>query len=435
MFSPRRLTLLVVIFIVLTIAFLNACTPSAAQPAKEPAAQERTTPVIDFPFDDPPFWCRQATESTDATGVKVNCQVVPFQKLHDTVQAALTSGQNEYDVIHIHQGWLKEWCGGETGFCYPLDGYVSEEIRSRFPPGTLAQLTDVGADGKVHVYGIPLYLWITELYYRTDLVATPPTTFRELAEMAKQVQEETGVYGFGAALGGSGPATWFEVVLRGEGHEFLRRDSSGKLVPDFNNDAGLRALELMVEMAKDGTIHPSSFEHSSSVRSVDLFTQGEAALFIGPPPTWPFAQDPERSEIVGNVGVALMPGGSATESATYYEVGSRAIAYNAPDPGAAWKFIEFVTLRPKQVKAMALELGRIPVLPEVLNDPEVQENYPPTKIISEQLQYPSGLFAHKNGTEIRRVLADHILAALRFEKSPQEALNDAAKDVETILER
>lgn len=424
----RIILLLCVMGLVASVVGCAAKSTPTVRPLSTPVAK-----VIKFPYDEPPWWREQAARFTEETGIVVDYEVVPFPQLHDRYQTALLSGEYDFDVFHTRDDWTAEW--GTMGLLYPLDDLITDEMRADYPPGVLEKLTAVDkATGEKHLYGVGLYYWIWGFYYRTDLFEEaglePPETFAEMREMAKELQERFEISGFITALGGSSPTTIFGMVLRGEGGEIL---TDGR--PSFNNQAGLRALENLVGMVKDGTVDSSSFELSSSTKMIDQFIQGRAAMTFATPPTLVMAADPEKSKVVDQVAVALMPGGSVNRSATSHETGSRTIAYNANDPEAAWEYLKYVT-QPEQMVEMALALGRVPARKSALNDPRVQEKYPLAAIVAEQLEYPSGMVVvHERSTEISEALARHLTAALRLEMSPEEALAKAEAEILSIIER
>lgn len=433
--------LLVVLAIGAVESLLVSCTSPSA-PTPTPVAGLKATPravagMVKFPFDNPApknFWREQMEQWGKETGFEATYEDVPFQQLHDFYQTALLAGTPDFNVFHVMDAWVAEW--GPKGWLYPLDNLVTEEMKADYPPGVLEKLTATDkATGKEHLYGVPLYYWINAFYYRTDLFEEaglePPKTWSELQETAKKLQKkDEGTYGFAASLGGTGPAILFGVILRTEGGEVL---TDGK--PSFNNRAGVRALKLMVGLAQDGTLHPSSLEQSNSVASIDLFTQGETAMFFGPPPTLVMAADPDKSKVAGKVAVTLVPGGSVHRSATYHETGSRAIPAIAEDKETAWKYIEYVT-QPEQMVEMALTLGRVPARKSALNDPRVQKQYPLATIVNEQLASgPAGMIVvHESATQIMEALSRHLTAALQLQKSPEDALADAEAEILKILE-
>lgn len=395
-------------------------TPTVVGP---PAPKGNVTTLV---FDDPPFWRDQASRGN------INYEVVGYNSLHDHVLRLLVAN-TPLNIIHIHQGWLREW-GGTKGWLLPLDWFLASSDAKDFPANALDQLTAIGSDGQKHLYGIPLYLWLSSLYYNDALlkqagVSEPPKTWSELRLVAKTVKEKTGRFGFVSAFAGGSATGVFAVVLRGEGGEILTAE--GK--PSFNTEAGKRALSQLVGLAQDGTMDPTSYTLDNASKAIDLFVTGSSAMGLLPPPTFPQAADPNKSKVVGQIRVALVPGGSVYRSASTCEVGSRAIAASSTDPGAAWEGVQFLTSA-AEVKRMAIEIGRVPVRLSVLNDPEVVSKYPLCSIIGEQLQYPTGVpILHERGTELGRVLNNYIVAAMRNEKTVDQALAEAEAEVNAIL--
>ena len=249
-----------------------------------------------FAYDNPApvnFW----RDQMDAWGeteddIEVSYEEVPFAQLHDRYQTELLSGDPSFNVMHVRDDWVAEWA--PKGWLHELDDLLSSDLRAHFSDGVLEKLSSDG-----HLYGVPLYFWITAFYYNTELfdqagISAPPKTWTELRDVAKKIQDATGVHGFCTALASDNPANFYAILLRGEGGEVL---TDGK--PSFNNDAGVRALQHIVDLIEDGTMHPSSLEQTNSVGSIDLFIQGECGMFVGPPPTLVFAANPDNSKIVG----------------------------------------------------------------------------------------------------------------------------------------
>jgi len=423
------------------MAALAAAGAATSSCAKQPAPTETpkkeypspTPPsIIKFVYDNPPPWREQAARFSKDTGIQLNYEEVPFTQLHTRYQTSLLGGEYDFDVLHIMDMWVKEW--GPKGLLLPLEGYMAHEMTMDYPTGVLDNLKAVDVTtGKIHQYGIPLYYWITNFYYRTDLFEEaglqPPTTVEEMRATAKELKERFGVYGFMTGMGN--PTTAFGITLRGEGKEVL---TDGQ--PTFNNAAGLTALNHLIGLVKDETIDPTSFELTSSIAAVDLFCQGNVAMTWGAPPTFPMSTNPDKSKIVGKVGVALMPGGSVHRTATYHETGGRAIPFNAKDPDAAWEYIRWVTTTEEMVFiATDPGLGRVPARSSALNDPRTIAGYPLTKIVDEQLSSgPAGMvIVHEKGTEISEALKRHLTAALRFEKTPEQALADAEAEVRQVI--
>lgn len=412
------------VVVVLVFGILQGCQSA---PAVQPTATAKSMPVR-FPFDNPQpnFWKIQAEKFTQ-NDLAVDYQEVPFPQLHDKVQTSFLSGACDFDVVHIHELYMAEWAS--KGWLQPLEdipGLLTKETLSDYP--TSAVLKMVGPDGKEHTYGLDIYIWINSLYYRTDVLSKAgldvPKTYYELLTTVKKLHSAE-IPAFMVALGGSGATSLFGTIMRTEGGEIL---TNGK--PSFNNAAGLKALNTMIELVKYTA--PSSWAQMNSSKTAEEFVAGGAVFAIAPPPTLILAADASKSKIVGKVAVALMPGGSKVASATYSENGARAITACSPNKTAAAEYIKRVT-SPAEMKDMTLTIGRVPVRFSVLNDPDVQAKYALTKLLPEQLKFPAGMtVVHSRGTEINKLIADQLVRAMKGEVTPQEALNQAESAVKAI---
>lgn len=414
-------------------ATLAACGAPAPKPVPTPSLPATPTPwpkgdgKVIFPYDDPPWWRSQARKFEEKTGIKVDYQVVPFPQLFTKYQTALLGGER-LDVIHVHDLWCATF--GSMGLLLPLESKVTKEMTDSYPVGLLDKLSLAG-----HIiYAIPLYLWVTQFYYRRDIFEKQglkvPQTFEEMRRMCKELQGVEGkdVYPFLNALGGSASTSMYSIILRGEGGEIL---TGGK--PSFNNEVGITALEEMVGFVKEGSVDPSSFTLNTGTLINDPFAQGKAIMVFGPPPTFTICNDPNKSRVVGKIGYDLMPGGSKQRSATVHETGGRAIPVTSGDPTSAWEYIKFIN-QPEELVDMAVSLGRIPASLAALNDQRVQQLYPVVKLVPEQLKYPSGMaVVHPKGVEIGKTLADEIVAACQSAKTVKQALTDAEANINKIL--
>lgn len=420
--NTKRATLLLIILSLL-LSLTGCQTAKVGTQPSTVVAGSNHDPVR-FAFDDPPFWRDQANRLEDT--VAVDYQVVPFTSLRQKVSTSFLSGSCDLDVVHIHEMWMAEWAS--QGYLEPLENHLNlSSLEADYPQSAILKMT--GPDGKLHTYGLGLYVWINSLYYRTDIVPKPPKTYDELIEQATKYHQPD-LPGLMVALGGTSASSLFGTILRTYGGEIL---TQGK--PSFNNAAGLSALNQMVRMVP--LLAPVSFSQMSSSKTSEDYVAGGSVFAIAPPPTLILAANPDKSKVRDSNGKlliapALMPGGPAQPSATYSENGSRAITACSDRKDQAVRYIEAVTTS-TEMKSMALSLGRIPARLSVLNDPEVQAKYPLIGVVAKQLQYPAGMtVVHPKGTEINTALANQILRALHGEISPQQALDQAEKEILAI---
>ncbi len=419
---------------------LSGCVPQAAAPAapapaaSAPAAAGATqaapagTRSLSMAYDAVQFWIDQANEFTAQTGIDFKYESIPFPQLHDKYLASFMSGGKEYDVVHVRDDYVVEW--GSRGWLDPIDARLDDTLKGLYFPSAFKYLTYEN-----QIYGMPRYVWLWQFYYNTDLfekagVKDLPKTWGEMRDVAKKLTNAPDHYGFVAALGATLPVNLFSVALRAEGSELL----DGRK-PIFNSAAGAVALQYLVDMVQDGSVDPSSFALTTTTAMTDIFTQGRAAMCLSTPPTLALAADPAKSKTVGQVQVGLIPGGTKEVSAGYSELGGVAITNTSADKDAAWEYLKFVCSQEQQ-KKMALAIGRIPTIPALLDDPEVQKGYPAATVAKEQMKYPMGMsIVVPEQAELNKALANELVAALQGQKQVKQALADAEAAALTILNK
>lgn len=431
--------MLTVLMIVSLLA--AACTPAApapeaseskpaetvSKPAETTQEKSEVREITVLYLDDPPFWSEQAQRFTEATGIKVNWEGVPFLQLHDKMLTALATGDSPWDVIHVRDDYVAEF--GSRGFLLPLEDRITPEIKSQSPDQAWENLTWDG-----HNYGVPRYFWLWQFYINEEILAEagftePPKSWDEVAEMAEAITADTDGdgeidrWGYCEAWGENFASYPFLLHLRAAGGNVF--DGNGK--PIFNSEAGVSALNWMIEMAKTDNYCPSAYELMQTGALSELFAQGSIGMVASTTQTFRLASDPEKSRVVGKINAAMLPG-DVVKSATFSETGALGIPATAKNPDLAWEYIKFVTSYEEE-KAMALTISSIPAVTKALVDPEVQSKYPHFKFVEEQMQYPFGMIMHPNSAEVNAAIARNVILALNGVETPQAALDKAYQEV------
>ena len=171
------------------------------------------------------------------------------------------------DVFEAEVAWTSEFAAG--GFLLQLDQYVPEEVRSRWIRPAVDQATYAG-----HLYAIPLRVSYPALFYRTDLLEkyglSPPTTWEELVEQARQVGEKEGIHGllWQAEEYSTAVSSFLEFYYNLGGDVTVEDD---KVLLDR------KAVEETL-----GFMHDLVHKHEVSPRSVlDLVREDSSRLFAG----------------------------------------------------------------------------------------------------------------------------------------------------------
>ena len=136
---------------------------------------------------------------------------------------------------------------------------------------------------------------------RGSTPTSPPQTWDEFLAAAKALTKD-GVYGT-AWLGVQGDAsTWaWATYLFSEGGTFF--DENDK--PVFNSEAGVKALQMIVDMIHKDQVMPPSVSSWDYDQINAAFPQGRVAMVINWPYMLSLANDPAQSAVAGKVKIAL----------------------------------------------------------------------------------------------------------------------------------
>jgi len=326
------------------------------------------------------------SEFTPLTGVEVDWEIVPLDQvlartLEDTVAGARGSWGRS-DIYYWDQAWVGrlandsihiEELQAKKDLAYP--GYDFDDF--------LPQLVDNIASHGGKKVGVPFDIPIFIMMYRRDifdeLKLTPPKTLAEYLSTAKAVQEAKrgkGVYGtVGQWKSGHfslhcDASAW---IWSHGGHHFA---ADGK--PDYLNDGNVKGLEYMMELGKNMDPAVTGWDWNGEAKA---FARGSAGVVISWGELFPGFDDPAKSKVVGLVEPADCPKEDALLSPAECGYGETpgisrqggsclALSRNAPNPDAAWIFMQWATSA--DVTARANTQGaNTPVRKSTYSDPRV----------------------------------------------------------------
>jgi multiple sugar transport system substrate-binding protein len=331
----------------------------------------------------------------------------------------LGAGAADPDVLQLDVIWTAEFAA--AGWIRALDE-LGAEADDFFP----AALEASRWRGRLHA--LPWFVDVGMLYWRTDLLERPPTTFDELVERARAAGLETGFVWQGARY--EGLVTVFLEVLGGFGGEIL--DAEGRAAVD--SEAGRRALAFLRDAVGEG-VTPSEVLTWREEQTRFAFQNGRALFMRNWPYAAPLLDDPAASKVAGRFAVAAMPtgpGGRPTAA-----LGGQQLAINAASdaPQAAWAVIEYLT-RPEQMLERAEVAGQYPARPSLYADGRLEGllAIPPAEVRrivdAAVARPPIPLYPR-----LSEVLQIELHRALTGQASPEAALAEAARRMNGLLAR
>lgn len=390
--------------------------------------------------------CRPAPEvltfSGSVLGIEgaiVRRQIDRFAQLHPELPVEVRSTPDSADARHqLYVQWLNAWSSqpdvlqldviwtpefAAAGWILPLDRFAPDT--GDFFPATIAANKWQG-----RLFAMPWLVDVGMLYWRTDLLPSPPATFDELTASAR-TQLSRGAVTQGLLWQGAryeGLVCVFLEYLTAFGGEIL--DDAGAVVVD--SPAAVRALTFMRQSIADGVVPPSVLTWQEE-QTRFAFQNGNA-LFLR---NWPYAaslMNADDAVVRNRFAVASMPTSGGRQAAA---LGGAELAINARSAHSrsAWRLIEYLTA-PAQLIERAKATGQFPARPSlyahgVLVDalPVPPENA--RRIIDTAIPRP----VTPVYTELSGELQIHLHRALTDQERPDEALALAASRLRAILRR
>jgi multiple sugar transport system substrate-binding protein len=351
-------------------------------------------------------------------GIKVNLTFVAYEALHDKIVAAAPAGT--YDTVLVDVIWPAEFASKKM--IVDITDRFPESERSKIFAGALKT-----TEYDVRYYGVPWILDTKYFFYNKKMLGeagvSPPDTWDAVVGAARALKSN-GVVEY--------PLVWswaqaealicdYTTLLGAYGGKFF--DESGE--PAFNSGGGLEALEFMRMTLDEKLSNPASTESlEEDVRRI--ISQGEAAMALNWTYMFALANDPNESQVAGQIDIAHTPKGPAGAPGVNGSMGI-AISNGSQNQDAAWKYIQFMTSQKIQNQYAKLSL---PIWKSSYDQEEVVQALPQVvPVAKEQLNDMILRPVVTNYNDVSHTLQVEIQQALTGDKSPKQALDDAANAV------
>jgi multiple sugar transport system substrate-binding protein len=417
----RLITLVFVLALVFGIA--GCAQPEAEGPATvHVLAMEQAGPTV----EEMDSIVAEFNESNP--NIEVVIDYVSYDALHDKVTTAMAASPPAYDTFLVDDIWYSEFA--DKGYIFNVSDKITQEMKD----GIFDAAWDISTvEGEV--YGMPWLLDEKYFFYNEKLLneagfSDPPRTWEEMLEQAAVIKEK-GIAEY--------PIVWswgqyeaaicdWVTLLEGNGGKLV--DEAGN--PMFNDEKGVETLAWMVQTIDDGITNPASVSYvEEDVRNV--FSQGKAAFALN----WTYMYDlvnlnEEESQVTGEIKMALMPAFSdgGVESATLDGSMGFSVADASPAKEAAWKYIEYLTSEDVQNRYSA---HLLPIWQTSFEGEAGEQlmsysesNAVTVPMFKEQFPYSSVRPKVPFYPEASKALQLALQEALTGQKTPEQALNDAA---------
>jgi multiple sugar transport system substrate-binding protein len=326
----------------------------------------------------------------------------------------LRAESSECDLLGMDVIWTAEYAA--SGWLYDLTPVV-EKLEGEFIPSTVET---VEYEGKK--WALPFNTNAGFLFYRTDEVPKPPSTWEDVYKEAK---EKNGLVYQGERY--EGLTVDFLELLYSAGGKVLSED--GETV-EIDSPETREALEFIANGIEEGAVTKAvtTYEEESSRRA---FEAGNATFMRN----WPYAYAlGKESNIAEDFEVAKFPGFGGNEGAGVvggYNLGVSAFTDN---PDASLAFAEFLTTQPVQ-KEMFLKATLPAVATAVYEDPEVKKELPFTEELLKAVEQAEARPVSPVYTEISEAIFNNVFEVMNGRESADSATSKMNSEIEDALQR
>ena len=344
----------------------------------------------------------------------------------------MTSQNPTPDVYALDIIWIGEFA--KRGWLAPLNDYMSQKDLSEYNQSFLkaATLND-------KVYGAPLYVDGTHLFYRTDLLKKyglqPPKTWEELIKDSQTImkgENNPQLYGFvsmWAKIEGLF-MNWLSFTNANGGGFY---DAKGNV--DVNSPANIKATQAMVDMIYKDEIAPKSILNDRPDDARTLFQQGRAVFMM----VQDFVYDPmnaDGSPVKGKFDFEKNPYFEGHPDAHTTAMGGFLLGINpfSKNKKEAAALVKSFSSHDSELWA-ALNANRAPARPDVYKAPQMASAGILPKL-GKDFDYGVVRPSATTGNlypQVSEIMQLQITRALHREASVKEALDEAQKQLKALL--
>ncbi|MEL7224752.1 MAG: sugar ABC transporter substrate-binding protein [Cyanobacteria bacterium P01_D01_bin.36] len=370
-------------------------------------------------FDD--YFAELITEfETENPDLAVNWVDVPWADMETKILAAVSAG-NAPDVVNLNPNFASQLA--TKGAWLTLDDKLTEEEKGVYLP-KIFEATQIDGDS----FGFPWYLTARVTLYNTDIfeeagVTEPPTTFEELADVAKQIKDKTGKYAFFISFVPEDAADVLQSFVQ-MGVPLV--DDEGNAA--FNTPEGKAVFQYWSDLYQQELL-PREVLTQGHQQAIQLYQSGETAILAS------------GAEFLSSIETNAPDIAAATKSAPQISgsTGKKNVAAmdlvipkSTDAEEAALKFATFVTNDANQLE-FAKAANVLPSTVEAMSDSyftDLPENASPVEVARSvsagQLDDAAVLIpAMEDVKVLQKVIYDNLQAAMLGDKSVDDAIADA----------
>lgn len=385
--------------------------------------------------------------------IELAIEELPYEDVIKKEILDASSHTKKYDVYTVINSELGGFA--KPGYLVPLTDYIKNEKLTSpdlalddYYPAYLKGITQFNGVQ----YTMPYQFWVMAFYYRKDLFADQknqeafkakygyelavPKTLDQFKDMAAFFTRDTNgdgktdMYGFGmdGLRGGPGANTYqFYPFLWAFGGDIFDQNYR----PVFNSEAGVKALEYYKSLV---AYSPQDWVQGFCDINTSLFQQGIVTMSIHDSDQFGYINDPKTSkpEVVGNVALATPPAGPVGQPVIHLAGWSMGVSADSAHKDEAYTYIQWMASKGRA--ETQAKYGEPPARKSWLENPDNIAKHPEYKGMVEALPNAKSIPSIPEFGQVTDIVALAVQQALLGEKTPQAALDEAAAQVQKVME-
>lgn len=343
-------------------------------------------------------------------------QVVTLKELtdnadqqHDDMVKNLQTKNVNYDVMSVDVVWTAEFAA--QGWLQPFKGKMALDTSAMLPA------TVKSATYKDTLYAAPQTSDGALLYYRKDLVPTPPKTWDEMMSMCS-IAKTNGIDCFAGQFAQyEGMTVNAAEAINSTGGQIIGDD--GKVAID--SDKAKAGLENLATAYKNGNIPKQAITYQEE-QGRQSFEDGKLLFLRNWPYVYNLATTDSTSTVKDTFGVAPLPGASGPGAST---LGGHSLGVSvySKNKATALDFVKFVTGEEMQ-KLYVTQASAAPVLTKLYDDPELTAKLPYLPVLKTSIENAVPRPVTPFYPAVTKAIQSNAFSALKGDKSVDQAISD-----------
>lgn len=366
------------------------------------------------------------------TGVKVTVEDIGRDGFTTRLRTRLAAGTDDFDLAFTESESLQSYA--DAGWLAPLDDQLAANPcfdKDAYMPSVWPAVTY-----QEQTFGLPFMVPMIFLFYRTDLIDTPPATFDELLAVAQQFTQSSNPdsptkYGLGFATKAEyGYKLWYTLLNSFGGRVF---DDDGNVT--INEPEAVASLQYLVDLVSKDQVAPLGVVNGLYPETEALAQNGDVAMVL----QWNAAAaelgSAEASpKIGGNMAPAMIPGVEQADGTITYGpyLHAQTLIVNAASAHTdeAVRFITWYNTE-ENARRAATEFGEFPPIASLYADPELSAQIGPSwELMGQYMEVAVATQESATKAVWGLQLSDDINQAITGQLSVQEALDLAKEQIE-----